>query len=574
MPDYLQMVKAKEEEESALYARMDADRNLVYLKPFVLTDPKGKTVPDIVNVTLNKAAVFAANVISAMGAVKQQIIVESEKVGYDTSAVERFIEAALSAANYRLMKRGMPLLNPFADAQLCLRGRTARRVLFRQEEGEIVPDIMPWDGRYVTCEMGDSGPLWAAYSTVRRKSDIEAEYGITPNRDNAVVRDIWDSWHNEVWIDDNQVRAQEHGYGYTPVVVEEVPLGYGQILMDEDRIRYKGESIFFLVRDMVVQLNMLMSILQTLNLKLVKRPQQYASKEGPQAEPPEYEDATGMGKITSVDLGGGIIPVTYGDAQNAAQMAYGIIEKAIQEGGYTDIDVGNVRQPFSAVALITIGESKDQVYLPRLAAKENLNVQTAEMVLRQCRAIGGTLKLGATGHQSTWSAGKLDGEYVVNFRYFIKSPKTDIARMAVAQIAERYYPREYILSEVLQVEDVAGVLRQWHEQEAEMLSQNIKRHRVIMALLEEAERGDENAAVEAKILALELGVSLEMVKQGILNPAETGGKPPFQQAPMLGDGGQNGEGLPSLFGQSGNIGPLPPSAVSGSGQPTISKGAT
>jgi hypothetical protein len=545
--DYLKLIKAKEDEEESLYRRMQQDADMLYLKKFVLTDTQGNKIPDIVNVTLNKPAVFAANVSASLGGVSQQVIVESDNLKIDTHKIEDFQNTMFAAANGRLNRRGLPQLNPFADTQFCFRGRTARRVLVREVNGQLVPDIMPWDGRFIRYEMGDNGPKWAAYTGDRSASLIEAEYGVTVKGKTGKFADVWTDTHNEVWVDGKQILEQEHFYGYCPVVIEVVHLGYGDILMDTNRVQRQGESIFFLIRDIVPQLNMLISILQTLNLKLVKRPQQYANKEGAQAEPPDYEDATGSGAITSVDIGGGIIPVDYGDAQNAAQMAYNMMEKAIQEGGYTDIDVGNVRQPFSAVALITIGESKDMVYLPRLASKESLNIKTAEMFTEQVKQIGGEVKINLSlGKSKTFKTSDLDGEYTTSYKYFVKSPKTDIARMAVAQVAERYYPRKYILENVLQVEDVAAVERGWSSQEASLLSPNVKRHRVIMDLLAEAEKGDENAAIEARIMALEMGASIAQVKQGILpeQPQQPNKSGP-QTLPLLGQSGQVGEKPPT-----------------------------
>ncbi len=531
--DYLALINEKEQEEQQLYQRMQADANMLHLEKFTLKDPSGTPIPDIVNVTLNRPAILAANVISSLGKVIQQIIVESEDLSIDTHSIEHFQKTAFMAANHRLMKQARPTLDVFADTQFCMRGRTGRRILFREENGEIVPDISNWDGRYMRYEMGPNGPLWAAYVMERNRDIVEAQYGLVTHGKVAKVCDVWDPWHNEVLVDGKIVFEQEHDCGETPVAIEVVPLGYGDILLDQNRIKRQGESIFFLIRDIVPQLNMLISILQTLNLKLVKNPMQFANREGVHGDPPEYEDAMGMGSITSVDVGGGITPVTYGDARNAAQMAYGIMEKAIQEGGYTDIDVGNVRQPFSAVALITIGENKDQVYLPRLAAKENLNVQTANMITRQVRQMGGTVKLGIPGHMESFKTKELEGEYTTSYRYHVKDPKTDIARMAVAQVAERYYPREIILSDILQVEDPEGVERAWLNQEAGIISPNVKRHRIIMALLEEAERGDENAAVEAKILEVEQGVAIDQVRQGNL-PQVAGPPGPSTTLPLMG----------------------------------------
>src|SRR3990167_8716126 len=127
MLDYLALVKEKQQEQATLDARMQEDANLLYLKSYVLKDSFGAKVPDIINITLNRPAVFAANVIAALGNAQQQIVVESEDRNIDTAQVELFLNAALAAADGLLAQRpGQALLNPFADTQLCIRGRAAQ----------------------------------------------------------------------------------------------------------------------------------------------------------------------------------------------------------------------------------------------------------------------------------------------------------------------------------------------------------------------------------------------------------------------------------------------------------------
>jgi len=133
--DYLQKIKDKKDEQSELEARWQADEDLLYLKKYIMRDAGGKNaVPDIVNVTLNRPAVFAANAISALGATSQQVVVESEDKKIDATYIEDFQKFAFNAADDRLRRQGKPSLNPFADTQFSIRGRTARRVLFRMDE--------------------------------------------------------------------------------------------------------------------------------------------------------------------------------------------------------------------------------------------------------------------------------------------------------------------------------------------------------------------------------------------------------------------------------------------------------
>ena len=544
MADYQVLVNEKQQEQAILDARMQADANLLYLKRYVLVDSKGAKVPDIINITLNRPAVFAANVISALGNASQQIVVESEDRAVDTAQVELFLNAAFDAAdNILAQKPGRSLLNPFADTQLCIRGRTARRVLFGMENGEIVPLITPWDGRYTYYEVGKEGLAWAAYKTRRSKEAISREYGVRVSGKEGEILDVWDTKHNEVWIEGIKHLEQEHQYGYTPVVVSLVSLGYGDILLDANRIEHEGESIFFLIRDIVSELNRLASILQTLNMKAVKPPMVQKRKGG--GEPSEYEDATGMGAITGMDVGEGIEAINYGDARRAAEVLYGIMEKSLQSGGLSDIDLGNLQFPLSAVALVTLGEGRDQVYLPRLQAKGQLNKLTSEMVIKQVLQIGGTVELGVRGRQNKFSTRKLEGDYSVSFKYTNKSPKTDIARMSIAAAAEKYLDPETILKDVLQIDDWQGTMAKRYYYMAEQIDPHILQHRIIMSMLELAEKGDENAAREAKIMAATMGMSLAQVKAGVLpKPVSPEQKPGEPLVPLLGEGGKTG-GLPT-----------------------------
>ena len=557
MSDYLTLIKQKEEEMHDLDARMQQDADILYLKKYVMRDSQGQRVPDVINITLNRPAIFAASVISALSGASQQTIVESENESIDTSKIEEFQVAAFNAADARLRRQaGRATLNPFADIQLCIRGRTARRVLFRMEGGVLVPDIVPWDGRYVRFDEDTEGLAWASYQTYRSKANIEGEYGITVKGREGGVLDVWDRDHNEVFIDGRKELEQPHPYGEVPVVVQVVSLGYGASLMDgvaslgygggsqvPTRLAREGESIFFLIRDIIPELNRLATILQTLNLKAVKPPAVETRKGG--GDSGEYEERMGIGSITGMDVGESINLVNYGDAKRAAEMLYNIMEKAMQAGSITDVDLGNLQFPLSAVALVELGEGRDQVYLPRLQAKAMLNQATAEMFTRQVLQIGGTIELGTPGHKRRFSTKKLMGEYETTYKYFTKSPKIDIARMSMAQAAERYFDTETILKDVLMVEDWKGTLQKKYYYMAEQVDPLILRHRIIMSMVELAEEGDENAAKEAEIMAASMGMSLSQIKAGVMQPeAPPQPKESAPVVPLLGGGGQVG-GLPT-----------------------------
>ncbi len=557
--NYWDLVKQKEDENSELYKRMRTDSDLLYLRDYVLRDKDNKEVPDIINVTLNKPAIFAANVISSIGTTAQQTVVESDSSKIDTHEIETFQDAALNAANRRLQRRGQPSLNIFTDAQLCIRGRAARRVLFRQADsedvtrkeaskvGEIIPDIVSWDTRYVTRERGIDGLEWGAYHIGRSWSKVLAQYNELMYKysirkkdgstDKTDILDVWTTDHNELWIEGNKVKEEPHFYGFCPVIYESVPLGYGDIILDDNSIQHEGESIFFMVRHLVPEMNRLVSLLQTLNQRQLLAAMQFKNPEGtPQDEPPDYPSSKEMISVGK----GGLEPIDYGDAKRSAEMIYNILDKQLQQGSISDIDVGNLNFPMSAVALVAIGEGRDQIYLPRLNTKALINQRTAEMLTAQILQMGlSSVELGTPGHKATFKTSDFEGDYETTYKYFVKSPKLDVARLTMMDAALRMgIDRLTVYKDIGQYEDPEDMERRYYYDMAEKLSPNVLKNRVILKLLDMAEDDkNEQAAMDAQILAEEMGASIEQIKAGnIVQPPEVpnaGGNPLI---PLMGDG--------------------------------------
>lgn len=522
MEDYLKKIQEKKSEQSELETRWQGDEDLLYLKKYIMTDVKGNAVPDIVNVTLNRPAVFAANAIAALGSTSEQMVVESDDKKIDTVYIEDFQRAGLDAANDRLRRQGKPLLNPFTDTQFCIRGRTARRVLFRTENDILIPDIVPWDGRFVTYEIGENGLDWAAYEMTRSRGAIEAEYGKVVGGKTGKVIDVWDTEHNEVWLDGKKEFEQPHTYGFTPVVIQIVSLGYGAILLSEGSLKNEGESIFFLIRTAIPELYRLVSIWQTLNLKSVKPPMKYKSKQGTKAVPPEYEDATDSGAITAIDVEGDIAPINYGDAQRSATLAFNMMNAAIDEGTISPADLGAIeRPPASGVRALIAGEHINNLLAPRLSAKAGLNKQTAEMFTEQVIQIGGSVELGARGHKRAFETSKLEGEYDTTYEYSFKSPSLDAGLVSLSAAYGSLIPNRAKRIEILKREDPDGDERQLRWEEAERLSPAVKIYRNIKALKDMGED------FEAELLAAELGVDVDRMLAGEMEPP----KPERKEAP-------------------------------------------
>lgn len=539
--DYKKAVEDKKTELRALHSRMDEDRKLVELSKYTLKDVNDKNVPDSISVTLNDPAVFATNVEASLGNATEQVVVDSNSKELDTAYIEDVVRASLASANSRLIKGGRFPLNPVFDQQMCRRGRGAARCLFRMDKktGELIADIVPWDSRYVFYAMGADGLLWAAYETTRSKDLILAQYPKAEVTGKTVeVLDIWSKEHNEVWVGGKKIFEQKHPYGYVPVCLQLVPMG--SMLADKDSLANQGESIFFLIRGLIPEINRLVSIIQSLNMKALDNALLWKSQGGTEATPPSHKDLTKPGSVTATDIGGGAEPVNYGELKRSAYLLHSMIETRIQRGSLSSIDLGTLNFQMSAVALIEIGEGRDQVFLPRLGARGLLNQQLAEMIIGQIIKTGETsVEIGSRGHKRSFDVRKLQGEYEVTFKYFIKSPKIDVARFSMAVAAGNLIPDKSKRRDILQREDPEEDERQLRWEEAERLSPAIKMNRTIMSLLEMAKRGDKHAEFEAEMLSAEMGVNLKQMLAGdtkqIPRPEEA--EKPQPVVPLFGKGG-------------------------------------
>jgi len=381
----------------------------------------------------------------------------------------------------------------------------------------MVPDIRPWDRRFTVYDEGDDGLSFAAYRTRRARAAILSEYpDAVFSGKTAEVVDYWNHEVNVIYVNGAKIIEQPNPYGFVPVCVQTVTLG--SMMSDEDDLKYQGESIFFLIRQAVPELNRLISIMQTLNMIGIKPPKTWHSQ-GAQQEPPEYTDVLAPGSITQAETGGGIGDINFGDLKNAAMYALQVIEGAITQGSMDVINVGDIPSGgLSAVALIEIGEGQDQIYLPRLAARGFLNQQIADMFLRQIIMSGeSSVQLGTRGRARTFQVSQLQGEYEVEFNYYVTSPKLDVARYEIAQQAMALgMSKRDAWKDIIQHPEYEEILKNSSREEAELLSPQIKALRIIKDL---AESDDELDQISAEILATQLNISVDNMDASALAAA-------------------------------------------------------
>ncbi len=534
MPNYLDLVKEKESEFWNLTRRMDTDKGLQYLDKYVMRDKDKKLVPNMINITLPDTAIFFAEIVSRLGDATEQIKVTSENKSLDTAFIEDFQRAAFSAANDRRRLQGLSPLNVHTDEQVCSRGRAGRRILFRMENGVLVPDITPWDMKFVTYDFDETGLKWAAYKTERTKGMIEAEYEIITKGKTAIVLDVWDKDHNEVWIDDKLRLEQGHLYGFTPIAIQVVPLG--SMLADEDSLEHSGESLFFLIRDLVPEINRLMTIAQTINMRLVHGAYTYKNIQGVGGEPPDYDEATAIGGMTSIGTSEDIDPILIQDLQRSFTELNRELNTRLQRGSISNLDLGILGStPPSGVSLLAAKAERDTVYRPRINTKSLLNETTAEMFTKQVIQIGGSIELGPEGHKQTFQTSKLTGEYQVEYKYFVKSPELDAGAVTLAAAYGDLIPERAKRREILQREDPDEDELWLSWERLGRIFPTVQMNRDIRNTIKLAEDGVEGAELDAEIASATMGKTIEQVLSGDVEvPEPEEEQVPKQVIPLLG----------------------------------------
>lgn len=525
MTDWLKVHKDKQKERQALHQRQQTDAELVTSHLYRMKQRGSVDVSDVINVTMNRLKVFKAYVVASLNKADEKVYVESEdeKIKIKTDKIEDFIRAGFAAANHKRRIQGEFDLEPYMDEQSCMRGELANKILFQMktnEEGEqyLDAEITPWDSKSVECEKGSDGLSFASFETEKKGVDIEGEEwaGIESSNLPLLKEDkdykcveIWTPEENIIYLDDKKVFEQENWFGFVPVCVQPVPIG--TLLSDKDSIEYTRESIFFLVREMIEQYNMCMTILQTHNFKQIKPAvQRPLPDELPiNADPGNYEDITAPGSITGVK-GGFIQPIDIGEVRRAMILALQEINKALDDGTMSRIMLGDLPGEMSAVALVQVEQGQGQVYMPRLGARGLQKTQLAYMAIKQTQMLGeSAVELGAPGHKKAFKVSDLEGEYSIGFNYANKNPETDYARVSIAKSYENILDELTILDEVIKRDDPEGDLNKIRRQRLRAQVPELNLYDGLMALAELYEDGDESAADEILIVEKQLGVSLD-----------------------------------------------------------------
>lgn len=556
MKTWLDIVKAKENEETSLHARQDLDRDFRNRKEYTMKTLDGKKVaPKIANVTLPEPSLFMAKTIARVASAERQPYILANKrdmSGAETTRIEEYVEDMEYEIDAFLNEKGERASKDFQADIACSRGRVAKQILTRWEDGEYIPDVRDLDTRYFSSQPGPKGMLWGAPKFWRTGEWLEEDYpkemlkiGLTGNGTKEfLVRDVWTKKtkdreaENIIYVDDQELRREKSskvlGYpiDYPPFTFQIVPAG--SVLKDKDSLKYTGESVFEILRAVFDEDNFVASTLKTLNYGLFKPPVQIARKDGIGNPPQDYVGDPGT--MTIVETPGAIQPVFMPDIKAFTARYDSKIRQIMDKAGYSSVDYGQTTEVLSFIAMTLLAQGKRELLLPRLKALSLLSEASYRMIIRQFLAIGETVELGELGHRREYSPSQLEGKYKIKFRFFPNTKDELAANAALAGSMGDDIPEDYKWREIYKFADPDGMKKQRDVERAEAGSKVLQLYNQCKSLIGQ-KREDEAEAlfIDLRTLILQKRMAA-LTGQVEEQPPEVKPKKVQQLLPMFGSG--------------------------------------
>jgi hypothetical protein len=532
--DLLSLAKDKENDFGELYSRMDADKDLIYNKPFRFVDYNGKPIPRSFSVTVPMAPDFYKKVVSRLASTSRQPIIKCADNSFNTGIIENFIlDSEIEIDNYLSSKGELNAFLTNVDIT-CARGVCAEQHLWRIEDGVLIPDTRQLDTRWLTYEFGSKGLLWASYSMIRSKAAIEEEYGVSIGGRTGVVRDCWDTKTNVTYVDDKEVASRTNEYGFVPFCISHVNVGAN--LRETDSLAYNSQSIFWPHRDMYAEMHFIASVLKAQSYESIRPALQMPNTNGGQgATPSEYP---GNGSITPVEQP--ILAMPRADMINSLRGYQAIVESLIEKASLSPTEYGNVSFPMSAVALARLMSTTGDILAPRLQALGRLYQLRFDMIRKQCSKFG-KIELGDELNKRTYNPKDLQGAYTVSFRYATETLEEMASRAAIAQGVKGIISDQTVRKTIMMLNDPDGEEQRIEAEEARRINPELQLFEQIHSLID---IGTEESMVEAAIEMDRLEKLLRSRSIGNITAPSVEKKPaPTQTLPMANsvEGRENGK---------------------------------
>lgn len=527
--DNLKKVTDKETILNPRYTRFKGDWGIYLQDSFKLKNAKGQEIKEAHHININDPTTLVDRVVSVLSAAepRPEVYIDGARIHDDySSRIELLWKAVLYDNDVRLGRKLMLPLHRANSAYASIFGWIVDRATVYEKDGRVIFDILPCDPQYVSFEVGDEWFEWVAYRMVRSKALIEQQYGVVVSGKEGKVVDFWDGRVNEIYIDAKKVDERENKFGKPPFSIQSVGL-MPEIGRDaEEATKNYGESLYSANRKMWDYKNEIASIAMSI-AHLEYRPPTAIKSEGglKEFEESPFEEAA----TSSLDVTEGFEKIPIGLADKAALFLWGIIDPASQRGGLAYTEWGTIPFELSNLAIESLREGRDQIFIPRIKALVAVYRDVAHMLFDQFIELNRPAKMGDRGNRVTFKPSEFMRDFSIRFGITTVQPERDITSWSVAAGAERLFDDETILREIIKVDNPTEVMAKKREQELERAIPELAIFKALQAKKKEHNETEDEEEREAIKFTIDL-LETKLLQLATPPPEATPGAIPAPKA--------------------------------------------
>lgn len=491
MPDDAKAIEkeitTRESDFRELWERMDDDFDswkLVSSGYDTTIDVKTKEHESDIKIISNDPRTNCDDVQSILSSAERQIIVRMAETGEgedkreDIGKLERLFEFLLQKGDERLIRLLLPPLRESLIWYSLVRGWVAGRFLTYEDDGDVTPDYMALDPRWLTYEIGKDGMLWTSHKTFRSKAALESEYGekiktqpwFKPwgeTNKNIAVRDYWkyegkESITNSVICNGRFLKEpKEYKLTSHPILVMPVttrPPVSGREGVNE--LKGYGESIFAPTRDINGIRNRFVTMVAShANMMANQALINYKGKQG-----------KSIPKGGTMNVPGGIIELTLGEnnlmPSPLQEVSPTVIEllnwlsSRVQRGMLPDIPIDS--PPPSGTLYNLVQEQGNKIFNPQL---RNLNYFYADILrLTEEQMIADKISIEIEGEdkqryfKTKITPVDLKKPHIIKVEFTARTPWTQMDTAQIAQMLRQSgVPEGWIWENIYKFQDPKGM---------------------------------------------------------------------------------------------------------------------
>jgi hypothetical protein len=449
-----------------LWKRMDDDLSLCYLEKFILRGKNLKPLENVSNITLNDPRVFADAAMSILSLDKRTIDI----TGID-AAIQADLEKELTRYLYVNDERlSSEMIEPLDDCFNwfgLMRGWIGALPLMYQDGKKYLPVIRPLDPRWMTWEVGSKGLKWGSYRI--RADREEAEELYKRKLGGKKFAELTCAWDDKDFIvyqtPDGKIPAGDlplktipHKLGICPLAI--VPVPTQPLLISggkdtQDALSRQGESIYAPVRTLIPAINEVASIWATINRQQFQTPMVYHG-----TRDLGEETIYGFATVIKLNPGEALDELKLRDMTPSAQALFGQLFARWERATMSSVNFGQLSLGLSALAVADLKSDRDKVLVPRRRAKTTMYRKIFDILRRQIT--GNCYKTNINGEDAIEIDKSLfQKKFTVKVSFDSVSPQENVAN---AQLSQQWkalgMPMEWILRNIIKVDDPPGVLRQ------------------------------------------------------------------------------------------------------------------